>query len=198
MERMARQNAYRLLAAIVCSLGLLAFAYAQRVPTVEAHSPSQAAADLMRTAAGADIAFLPTGLVKDNFDSQNLASLLVDPTDDLGVVNLRGSQVRKALEKSLAVYPQPNQGFLQISGMEVTFSRAADPERRLVSVTVGGVRLDDSKTYTVAMPGSLARGGLGYFKVWDRAQVQPTTPRQLSQVLRGKAATSTDPRWIAQ
>jgi 2',3'-cyclic-nucleotide 2'-phosphodiesterase (5'-nucleotidase family) len=166
--------------------------------TTEAHGPSQCAAEVMRVAGRSEGAFLPGGLVKEPFDESNLASLLVDPSDDLSVVQLRGSQVRRALEKSVAIYPSPNQGFLQLAGIEATFSRSSPPEKRIVSVLVAGEKLDDAKTYLVAMPGSLARGGLGYSRIWDRSQIQPrTTGLTLAEMLRGKKVTPTKPNWTA-
>jgi len=190
--------------AILASVGVLCTAVAVcawvalRDATTEAHLPAQSAAEVMRLAGGAEGAFLPGGLIKEPFDESNLASLLVDPSDDLGVVQLRGAQLRRALEKSVAIYPSPNQGFLQLAGIEATFSRSSPPERRIVAVTVGGEKLDDAKTYLIAMPGSLARGGLGYSRVWDRSQIQPrATGLTLAEMLRGKKVTSTKPHWTA-
>lgn len=167
-------------------------------PATEAHGPSQAAADVLREAAGADAAFLPAGVVKDSAEG-DLASLLLFPTDELAVVSLKGSQIRAALERSVSLYPSPNTGFLQLSGITATFSRSAAPERRLLSVTIGGGKLDDAKSYTVAMPGSLARGGLGYFKVWDKSRVTKTFgSTTLEAFLKGKKGNEPTPRWIPQ
>lgn len=165
-------------------------------PETEAFGPAQAAADAMREAAGADMAFLAAGMVKSNYDPKDLSSLLQFPTDEIAIVSLKGSQIRQALERSVSLYPAPNTGFLQLSGLEASFSKSAAPEHRVTSVTVGGSKLDDFRTYTVAMPASLARGGLGYFKVWDRNAITKTLDgRTMESVLQGKAYTGSSPRW---
>jgi 2',3'-cyclic-nucleotide 2'-phosphodiesterase (5'-nucleotidase family) len=168
-------------------------------PDVGGHGPSQDAADLIRQAAGADGAFLAAGLVKDTFDSNNLATLLQYPTDEIVVLNLTGGQVRQAFERSVSLFPQPNQSFLQISGFEVTFRRTGPPNSRIVSISANGSALDDSRNYSVAMPSSLARGGLGYFKIWDRTRIERTLEnRTVEDVLRGKAVSGSASRWSAQ
>ncbi len=165
-------------------------------PETEAFGPAQVAADAMREAAGADMAFLAAGMIKSNYDPKDLSSLLQFPTDELVVVSLKGSQVRQALERSVSLYPAPNTGFLQLSGLEAAFSKSAAPEHRITSVIVGGNKLDDSRTYTVAMPASLARGGLGYFKVWDRNAITRTlSGRTMESILQGKPFTGSSPRW---
>jgi len=166
-------------------------------PDVGPHIPSQAAADVLRSFAGTDGAFLAGGLVKESFKADDLATLLQFGTDELVVVSLTGAQIRQAFEKSVSFYPQPNSSFLQISGFEVTFNRNAPPDRRVTSITAGGSRLEDGRTYTVAMPANLGRGGLGYFKIWDRSRITKTfTGTTLESILRGKRVTDSSPRWL--
>lgn len=166
--------------------------------STEAYGPAQAAADVLRAAAEVDAAFLPAGMLKDQHDSGNLASLLQYPTDELAVLSLRGSVVRQALERSISLYPSPSSAFLQLSNLEVTFSKSAAADKRIVAVRLGGAPLDDGRTYTVAMPGSLARGGLGYFKVWSNAPLRTVQAgRTLEDFLKGKPATPSAARWVA-
>jgi 2',3'-cyclic-nucleotide 2'-phosphodiesterase (5'-nucleotidase family) len=167
-------------------------------PETEAHLPSQAAADVLRDFAGTDGAFLAAGLVKDSYQASDLSTLLQYPTDELVVVSLKGSQVRQALERSVSLYPQQNTSFLQVSGFEVVFSKNAAPGQRIVSVTAAGSKLDDSRTYTVAMPNTLGRGGLGYFKIWDKSKISKTYEQSVETVLKGKKFVETSPRWVAQ
>lgn len=185
---------------IACSLAGLALALgAWAGPDTDAFIPAQAAADVLRSATGTDAAFLAAGMIDADLDLANLASMLRYPTDTVVVVSLKGSQIRQALERSVSLYPSPNTGFLQLSGMSATFSRAAAPDRRIVSVTVGDARLDEGRTYTVAMPSSLGRGGLGYFKVWQASQARPVLEGQtLESLLKGKRSVESAPRWIAQ
>ena len=164
----------------------------------EAHGPSQAAADVLRDFASADGAFLAAGLVKESVQPNDLSTLLLYPSDEVVVVSLKGSQIRHALEKAVSLYPQQNSSFLQVSGFEVTFSKSAAPGQRIVSITAGGSKLDDSRTYTIAMPTTLGRGGLGYFKIWDKSKITKTYDQTVESVLKGKKLTDTSPRWVAQ
>lgn len=172
------------------------FAFAQDGPQVSAHLPSQSAADVVREFAGTDAAFIAAFFVNKSFDKDNLASLALYPTDGIAVLNLTGAEVKQALERSVSLYPQPNEAFLQLSGIEAVFNKNAAPGQRIVSVTVNGSKLDEKRTYTVAMPASLAQGGLGYFKIWNTSKIAKTFDKAtLGSVLRGKKASDTSPRW---
>ena len=168
-------------------------------PETSAHLPSQAAADVLRQFAGTDLAFLAAGLVKTEYKKDDLATLLQYPTDEIVIVKLTGSQIKQALERSLSLFPQPNTSFLQLSGVEVTFLKNPPSGSRVQSVTVDGSKIEDSKAYTVAMPSSLGRGGLGYFKIWDKAKITKTFEKEtIEGVLKGKKFAETTPRWVAQ
>ena len=177
-------------------LGVAVAALAFAGPETESFGPAQVAADFIRAAAKADIAFLPAGELKSSFKSGDLAGLLEFPTDEVVVSQLTGSQIRQALERSIALYPSPNKGFLQLSGIVVTFSKTGNPNKRIVSATLAGADLDDAKKYRVAMPGLLAGGGLGYFTIWGKAQIIETLANQnLETVLKGKSGTDPQARW---
>ncbi len=168
-------------------------------PEAGAHQPSQAAADVLKQFAGADGAFMAAGLVKETYQKDNLASLLQYPTDDIVVLTLTGAQIKQAFERSVSLFPQPNTSFLQISGFEVTFNKSNAPDARIVSVTVGGAPLDVTHEYKVAMPSSLGRGGLGYFKIWDKSKITKTFDKTtVESVLKDKKYVETAPRWTAQ
>lgn len=184
---------------LACALlgGVLPCAWAG--PDTEAYAPAQIAADVLREAAGAEIAFLPAGMLKDAHQSDNLASLLQYPTDELAVVSLRGSQIKLALERSVSLFPAPCSAFLQVSGLEYTFSKSASPDSRVLSVLVGEQKLEPGRTYTVAMPATIARGGLGFFKIWNRDQISRVLPGvTLESLLRGKATSPSAARVRAE
>ena len=187
----------RLLSVGLTSL-LMVAAWAQS-PETGADSASQAAADYLKEFAGTDGAFIAAGLVKSNYQRDNLATLMEYPTDEIVVVNLTGAQIRQAFERSLSFFPQPNSGFLQISGFEVTFNRSGGPNSRVVSVTAGGSALENGKTYSIAMPANLGRGGLGYFKIWDKSKIAKTIEgATVESVLKGKRFVESSPRWSPQ
>lgn len=185
--------------ALVGLLLLLASALAlpQEGPDVGAHTASQSAADVLRQFAGTDAAVIAAGLLNKNFDQDNLATLIQYPTDGIVVLNLTGAEIKQALERSVSLYPQPNPSFLQLSGIEATFSKNAPIGQRIVSATIGGSKLDEKKTYTVAMPESLGQGGSGYFKIWDTSKIAKSFDKAtVESVLKGKRVSESSPRWL--
>lgn len=183
------------LGVLTLTLALLGAANAAD-PEKEAYLPAQAAADVIREVAGADIAFLPAAVLKRVDNPTDLSQLMLYSSDQVSVVALSGKQVRDALTRSISLYPTPSGGFLQLSGVEASFTPSNTGENKIVKVMVGENPLDEKATYKVAMPSSLARGSLGYLKIWDRGQIERTlTDRTLDEILRGKRMVNTTPRW---
>ena len=188
----------RLQSLLVMSSLLVAGAFAQPGPELGAHLPSQAAADGLKAYTGVDGAFMAAGLVKESFNRDDLSSLLQYPTDEVVVVSLTGAQIRAAFERSVSLYPQPNTSFLQLSGFEVSYNKSAAPDQRIVSVTVNGSPIDEKRIYQIAMPSSLGKGGLGYFKIWDKTKITKTFDHvTVESVLKDKKYADTALRWIA-
>lgn len=183
--------------AILITLVAVASAFGQN-PGTGAHLPSQAAADVLREVAGTDGAFLAAGLVKENYSTDNLASLLQYPTEEIVVVRLKGSEIRQALERSISLFPQSNSSFLQLSGFTVEFSSNGAPNSRILNVTANGSQLDENRTYTVAMPAQLGRGNFGYFKVWDKSKITKTLTTSVEAALKGRKFASSSARWVSR
>lgn len=184
---------------ITVALLTSAFVSADEKANIGPNNAAQSAADAIRSFTGADVAFIGAGLLNETYSKDDLSTLLHYPTDEVVVINLPGSQIRQALERAVSLYPQPNPSFLQLSGVEAVFKKSGTPNSRIVSVTVGGVPLVDGKTYAVAMPSLLAKGGLGYFNVWDDAKVAKRFEKTtLESVLKGKRTAEAAPRWTAQ
>jgi 2',3'-cyclic-nucleotide 2'-phosphodiesterase (5'-nucleotidase family) len=189
---------------LILALGLWAVAGAQAIgaqegPDKAAFGPAQNAADLVREAAGADIAFLPAGIMFREYAGEDLGKLIKYPTETVHVSKLTGAQVRQALNRSISLFPSPNSGFLQVSGLEVSFDPRKPAGERVTSVTVNGRALDAKAEYEVAMPISLARGGYGYFNVWDKnAIVRNLETVTLESVLKDKKPSAVAPRWKAE
>lgn len=180
------------------SVSDMAFLLAPGSKETGASVAAQAAADLIKTAAGTDGAFLAAGLLKEPYDQKDLSSLLLYPDDQIVVLKLTGAQIRQALERSVSLYPQPNTSFLQLSGFSATFSKEANPGKRILSVSTDAGPLVDTKSYEVAMPSSLGHGGLGYFKIWDTPNITKTLSGvTVESVLKGKPFTASSPRWSA-
>lgn len=180
-------------------IALLASAVVSLAQTSEPDSGpnpiAQAAADGLRDFTGADGAFLAAGLLKSGATKDNLASVLSYPTDTPVVVTLTGAQVRQAIERSISLYPQPSSFFLQLSGFEVTFKKDATASPRILSLTANGAKVSDVATYNVAMPSQLARGALGYFKIWDKDRISRTFTATMDSVLKGRRYAETAPRY---
>ena len=77
-------------------------------------------------------------------------------------LELRGRDLRAALEHGLAQTDREGGGFLQVSGVRLEWDPRRAAGQRVVSVAVGGRALEDETTYSVAVPSYLVRGGDGY------------------------------------
>jgi 5'-nucleotidase len=147
-------------------------------------------ADAVARAGGVSISFVqasqlrgatcPTG----DLTREALLGILLYPDEKVVVVDFTGTQIRAALERSLSMLPKPNTGFLQVAGLSVTYKSSAPDGQRVTSVTTGGQPLGDTQTYKVAMPESLAKGGLGYFRVFNGLKLKD------SGVVMGNALTN--------
>src|SRR5690242_19541203 len=140
-------------------------------PGEEGHTGAQAAADAIRAQAGADGAFLTAKNIKSTYNPQDLSTLMQYPTEGIVVVKLTGAEIRAAFEHAASLYPQANTSFLQISGFTVDISAGAPSEKRVVGVSTDAGPLNDTKTYQIAMPALLGRGGMGYFTIWDKSKI---------------------------
>ena len=148
-------------------------------------------ADAIRGAAHADIAFVPASsfaditLPKGAVNSADIVRALDSAyrTDTIVLVKLTGSQVVRALEQSVYLYPNTFNGFLSVSGLSATVNASADGDHRVSSVRVGGEPIDASHIYHVAMPEPLANGAYMYFRVWKKTDIQKDTERTLESAL---------------
>lgn len=169
-------------------------------PTLGPTAAGQSVADALREFANSDIALVPAGLLKSVERPEEPLSVLAMPGDGVVVLKLTGAQIRKALERSVAAFPQSSVGFLQLSGIEATFKRNAPANARVQSVNVGSSRLDDAKTYTVAMPVSLQRGQLGYANLWEDSSTisRRFDKTTLADIVKGRRIGSFVARWSPQ
>ncbi len=151
----------------------LTSANAQRAET----SVGDLAADALVNAAGTTIAFVPAVSFKSGtipagpVTEQGVAELLTQPAETWAVVSLSGGQLRDALERSVSRAPQPNAGFLQVSGVAMTYDPEEPRNSRIVNLTVSGADVQPNQNYEVAMPVSLAKGGSGYFTVFGEDDI---------------------------
>jgi 5'-nucleotidase len=125
-------------------------------------------ADRVREWLGADAAFVNGGAIRTNrivpagpLTKRDVHSLLPF-TDVVLKLELRGRDLRSALEHGLAQTDREGGGFLQISGVRFVWDPRRAPGQRVVSISVGARPLEDEMTYSVAVPSYLVRGGDGY------------------------------------
>lgn len=132
-------------------------------------------ADAVRQTGGAQVALVPADEISGSAaipagktDPDKIISTLHyadDPSDTVVVLSLTGAQILRVAERSVSRAPEPFEGFLQVSGLQIRYS-AGQPEGKRVSLAgIGGGEVDAGKTYKVAMTRSLAAGGLGYFQI---------------------------------
>lgn len=147
-------------------------------------------ADAMRDSANADAAFIAasafadaTTIPKGSASIANILKALEYKSDTVVIVKLTGTQITRAMEHGLYLYPKSNSGFLQFSGLTVTVNPDAEKEKRVVSVKVDGSALDANRVYKVAMPAPLANGALAYFKIWKKSDIDKDTGKTLEAVV---------------
>ena len=138
-------------------------------------------ADVMREAAGAELAFhnagglradLPEGAVTNGNILDALPFL-----NTLVVCEMTGAQIREVLEQGLSL----ERGLIQVSGIAASYDLRQPVGRRLSSVTIGGKPLDPARVYRAATNSFLAQGG-DLYETFLRTK-QTDIGRALSDVL---------------
>jgi 2',3'-cyclic-nucleotide 2'-phosphodiesterase (5'-nucleotidase family) len=158
----------------------------------EAPNPiAQTIVEAMRLATGAELALLGAAFFDESvqfpagsLSADALLKAVRYPEDEVVVLNLTGEQLLQALERAIELYPQKNNAFLQLTGAEVRFNPKAEPGKRVQSVFISGAKLDLKRTYRVATTAPLARGALGYFRIWRKEQISISTGRTIAEVVR--------------
>ncbi len=141
-------------------------------------------ADAIRNVLKTDIAFIAASELKPKdppfppgkISSADITNLVSYADDPLAVLQMPGRAIHHALERSISIYPQPNLGFLQVSGLRFTFDPNKPSGERIVSVTIGNSPLSDDEIYTVGVTNSMANGALGYWKVWNESNIKERRP----------------------
>lgn len=95
-------------------------------------------------------------------------------------LEIRGRDLRAALEVGVSRLPRPSGGFPQVAGLTLTVDPHRPPGARIVAIDIGGAPLDPDRLYRVATNDFLARGGDGYAAF---AQARPVLPIEDSPLL---------------
>jgi 2',3'-cyclic-nucleotide 2'-phosphodiesterase (5'-nucleotidase family) len=135
-------------------------------------------ADAYRLVLGADIGLSNGGGVRANIKAGNITyndTLTVFPFGNMGcVAEVKGQQIKDALEMASKNYPKESGGFLQVSGLTYTIDSKVPTNvqvdekgnfikvngaYRVSDIKVGGTTLDVNKTYTVASHNYMLKSG---------------------------------------
>lgn len=166
--------------------------------------------DAFMAVTGADLAFenasaLETGTLNPGpIRDTDVRRAFVYPEDKVVLLKLSGKQLREALERSVFAYPGPNSGFLQIGGFSFTFDASKPPGERVKEIRIKGGSFSESSSYRVSTNYALAKGGLGYFKVFGESdivtQTSMTSAEAVAKYLRDKKtiAVRLEDRIVAQ
>jgi 5'-nucleotidase / UDP-sugar diphosphatase len=114
---------------------------------------------------------------------EQVAALLQTPDETWAVAELSGAQIRQALERSVSRCPLPNGAFLQVSGLSFTYTPRAGANGRVKSILIGAAPISEGRKYEVVMPLSLAKGGSGYFQVFDESAIKVRGTGAISQAV---------------
>ncbi len=169
-------------------------------------------ADAMRAAVNADFALVQSSALQaahipaGDLGEDEIRALLVFADDTITVLALDAAHLAEALERSVSMVPHPNKGFLQVSRLRLRFDPSRAPGARVVSIAVGAsgpfdlaqgrraplpdAPLEPDRAYRVAVPESLAKGALGYFRVFNSAPRERTDITLLQAVSRFAAAST--------
>lgn len=134
--------------------------------------------DSLREYYGADVAFLNSGSIRGDKlyeagtlltrkDIQSELPFLSEST----FINITGKQLQEAIENGLSQVEDVKGGFLQVSGMVVSYCPTKPAGKRVRSISVAGVPLINEKTYSLATDDYLASGGDGFTMLKDLSPV---------------------------
>jgi 5'-nucleotidase/UDP-sugar diphosphatase len=126
-------------------------------------------ADAMRTVAGTDVALINSGAIRGNrlYPAGSVLTLKdiqreLPFNNTLTVVELKGADLRAALENGVSKIAEKGGRFLQVAGLAFSVDAGKAIGKRVDDVTIAGSPLDPKKLYKVAISDYLAHGGDDY------------------------------------
>jgi 5'-nucleotidase len=142
-------------------------AVAQRLRSSETNL-GNLVADAIRANAGADVAIVNAGGIRgDRLHPPGPLSrrdlLEIHPFGNIVCkVSASGLVLLEALNAGVSKLPAAAGQFPQVSGLVMRVDQSRPPGDRVLDVRVNGQALDPGKTYTIAIPDFVLRGGDGY------------------------------------
>ena len=153
-------------------------------------------AALLRDRVSAQVGLLNSGAIRGNrvipagpITKRDVRELLPF-SNTVTLLEVTGTALRAALERSVDELPRPTGHFLQTAGIQMTVDPARPPGRRVAAVEIEGRPLEPAGLYRVAVPDYLARGQDGYpMLAASRVLLAPEDgPGLIETVLEGLAA----------
>jgi 2',3'-cyclic-nucleotide 2'-phosphodiesterase (5'-nucleotidase family) len=89
-------------------------------------------------------------------------------------MEVTGAGLKRALDNGLSTWPNPGGRFPQVSGLTIVADGSRPPGARIVSITVDGAPLDETRIYRIATNDFLANGGDGYVSFRDGREQLPS------------------------
>ena len=120
-------------------------------------------ADIMLDHAGTQIAIVNGGSIRDSIEPGDIT--LLDVYNLFPFLNyvcrleVKGSDIWAEMEYSLALIGETDGGFIQVSGMTVTYDPDAEKGHRVVSIDIAGSNIDPDAMYEMATIDFIWRGG---------------------------------------
>jgi len=157
-------------------------------------------ADAIRDAVGGDVGLANGGGIRgDKTYDAGAALTRRDILTELPfgnktvLLDLKGADLRDAMEISVGRVEEKQGRFMQVSGMTLVYDPKAPAGRRVVEIRIGGQPLDPDKTYKVATNEYVAAGGDGYDVLKKGKSLIPEEAAKLmaSQVIDYVAAKGT-------
>jgi 2',3'-cyclic-nucleotide 2'-phosphodiesterase (5'-nucleotidase family) len=149
-------------------------------------------ADAMRDRARADAAIMNGGGIRGskNYEPGSVITrrdvLAELPFGNrLVTLNVKGRDLRSAVENGLSRLPEASGRFPQVSNIKVEYNPHRPAGHRILSISVGGAPLDPARTYRIATNDFLARGGDDYseFAALDPLLPLADAPMLASEVM---------------
>jgi 2',3'-cyclic-nucleotide 2'-phosphodiesterase (5'-nucleotidase family) len=176
------------------SLGTTTVELDSRVATVRGNEAAigNLIADAMRARAASDIAIMNGGGIRGTKIYASGTSITRRDVlrelpfgNRLVTLEVKGADLREAIENGLSRLPDIGGRFPQVSGMRVEYDPQRPPGGRVLSIEIGGAALDPGRMYKTATNDFLARGGDGYASLANTGRLVPLddTPLLANEVM---------------
>ena len=126
----------------------------------------QLVADAMLDVTGAEVALTNGGGIRASIEAGDITKNHIVTSFPFGnylvTKEVKGKDIKAALEHGLSKYPEQNGGFPHVAGITFTFNTANPAGSRVSDLMVGGSPVDMEKAYLFVTNDFMAAGGDGY------------------------------------